>query len=262
MNWQSLASTRAMGMKCLLRFGVTALASLLLQPSASGQEPIKVRVYGGYGTIGMRDMNSVIEQTNELLELSGFRQRIQSIKGGLVFGGDLILPETRQVSLVFSYDRVSSSIDSRIVAADGILRNEITVEADFVQGGLLVRLRPDGPFYVIFKGGVGYGNSVQELRVTVEPIVGDGLDVDAGHSANGSGFVAEVGLGGNLRFSPESTLFGFVEASYRYRNLRSFDGKSWLNDDESRGDIMDVTGNVVEFDYSGLAIKVGLGVSL
>jgi hypothetical protein len=69
-------------------------------------------------------------------------------------------------------------------------------------------------------------------------------------------------LGGQRRFTGEISFLGLLEVSYRYRNLGEFDGKGYADDAETQGTPHDATGNSIDFDFSGIAVKAGMGLSL
>lgn len=242
----------------LRSLALAVVVVLLTSPAAASDDRVALRGYGGYGTIAMGGPNSIIDQQNDLLSEGGFGRPFDEFRGGLIFGFDFLAPVTQQITLVLSYDRISQSLTHSLTSTEGFYRSEWAAEGDFFSGGILAFLKPGHPWYFI--GKVGYGQGASELA---SALFQDQTQLETrGHDAEGSGIVVEVGLGGQRQFANEGSLFGFIEATYRYRNLGAFDGKGYINEVESKGTVGDATGNPIDFDFSGIAVKAGLGFSL
>jgi hypothetical protein len=224
-------------------------------------------------------MNDVNKRTagieNVLLEELEGSYSFDEFGGGVVFGADVLMRVTSAVRAVGSYDRAGESVKN-LGPGDAYV-HDVEVAANFISAGLQIFPSPSVPVYLMAKGGYGFGTYEQQLRATVEE-GGEIFAARATAETDGSALIFEAGLGGELRIAAAGKVFVFSEATYRHRNLGHFDGAFTVTEsvdavpefedewDGTLGEVKDVEDFYghdpvpIDVDFSGVALKLGLGV--
>ena len=115
------------------------------------------------------------------------------------------------------------------------------------------------PVYVIAKTGYGIADIRQELSAYVP---GEPYEFYESFDSEGSSLIFEGGFGTELRVMRKPYLAPVVEFTYRCRDLGECEGRMYYEGRTTNGTIVDSRGNVLGFDFSGFAVKLGLGVGL
>jgi hypothetical protein len=242
---------------------LTLLTALATAHAASAQtfgdrKFFYARVFLGYGTQSLGQLNDVIEEDERFLQSVGLPVEWETFGGALDVGGELGLTLSRVVSIGFGLSYQKNEVRNAYTDVGGTLGDDVEVTIWEWTGN--VTLWVPGVRGLFFGGNMGSG--VGSLRRFVSfQVFGDpasSFTIDA--EAKGSGFAGGFFAGYEAVFAAGPLVFGKI--GYRFRNLGAFKGTVTSPEfGTAEGTIQNSLGQDIDFDFSGFYAVIGFGIS-
>jgi len=223
-----------------------------------------VRGSVGYSTQSLGDLNDDIEQDELVFRTAGLPVTFEPFGGALdlaVEMGMRIVPTSRgipSISLGVGVSYETNDVHHAYSDLSGSFSDKTDLAILDVTGNLTFWFPSVRWLFAGFEAGKGFGSATEELqfRDFADPT----NDLDVAGNFDGSGFV--VGVFSGLQYEASGGALLFLKVGYHYRNLGHFDGTITSPQlGSSSGTAVNNAGRPLEFDFSGIYVKVGIGLA-
>ena len=242
---------------------LTVLVLILVPADSNAQILVEGKQFSLRGTIGygqqsLEDINNWIKSDEQLFQSYGIPVEWDEFGGAKDLGGEFGIKISKGFSIGIGINYQNNSVSNSYSDYTGSISDEMELQVLDFTVNFYAFLPGTNGLFVGANGGFSFGG--YDGKFTGIIYDDPAADYTAITSASGKGPMVGIFAGYELNFSSGLQIFG--KFGYRYRNLKSFSGGTSDSDGDRWSHVItDSNGNNIEFDFSGLYLLVGLGIS-